>query len=57
MRMLKCYLANDNVGHVVTIKEAINRGSGVLTCISCGCRLILQRGPGVAPGSNMTSGR
>ncbi|UAN43963.1 hypothetical protein KGP17_15910 [Serratia sp. JSRIV001] len=44
MRMLKCYLANDNVGHFVTIKEAINRGSGVLTCISCGYQLILQVG-------------
>lgn len=50
MRMLKCYLANDSSGHFVTIKEAIHRGSGVLTCVSCGCRLILHVGePGEAP--------
>ncbi|WP_337262761.1 MULTISPECIES: putative zinc ribbon protein [unclassified Serratia (in: enterobacteria)] len=50
MRMLKCYLANDKSGHFVTTKEAINRGGGMLTCVSCGCRLILHAGvPGVAP--------
>ncbi|WP_422529308.1 putative zinc ribbon protein [Serratia fonticola] len=51
MQMMKCYLANDSSGHFVTIKEAINRVSGVLTCTSCGCsRLILHVGePCVAP--------
>lgn len=50
MRMLKSYLANDNAGHFVTTKEAINKDSGVLTCVSCGCSLILHVGePGVAP--------
>ncbi len=56
MRMLKCYLANNRDGHIVTAKDAMQSPGRVWTCSSCGCQLILHAGSsGEAPGLNMTS--
>ncbi|MGK3261167.1 putative zinc ribbon protein [Escherichia coli] len=50
MRMLKCYLANNRDGHIVTAKDAMQSPSRVWTCSSCGCQLILHAGSsGEAP--------
>ncbi|MEF4878075.1 putative zinc ribbon protein [Escherichia coli] len=47
MRMLKCYLANNRDGHIVTAKDAMQSPGRVWTCSSCGCQLILHAGSSV----------
>lgn len=44
MRMMKCYLANTTAGRFVTAKEAGSAGGGILSCTTCGCRLLLNVG-------------
>jgi hypothetical protein len=48
MRILKCYLALDAVGHYVTASEAVS-GCKVWSCVSCDCALILHAGSAQEP--------
>lgn len=36
MRMLKCYLASDSSGHLVTAGEAMRAAEQAWSCASCG---------------------
>lgn len=50
MRMLKCFLTTNALGHYVTAGDAVSTGSRVWSCASCGCGLILHAGsPQEAP--------
>lgn len=44
MRILKCFLATNALGHYVTAADALSTGSRVWSCVSCGCGLILHAG-------------
>jgi len=44
MRMLKCYMASDSSGHLVTAGEAMRAPEQAWSCTSCGCLLIHHSG-------------